>query len=450
MFICEFCQKEYSTKSTLSLHQKTAKFCIKIQTDLNSYEEKKEEKYTCNTCKKEFTIKCNFLKHQEICNKRYNITSYSFQEEIKELHNKIEHYKNLFENCKSELEKKNKYFEEEFEKVKVKYNQVAETRSKLKSDPLEKEIKQYQAKNNELKEENNLLKRDIFHLQNQYNLLKEDKEKVEKKLNYQIISLTEKLALSTVNNNNTVINNTYNGIDFSQERFNKHVEDHYSYTRYEQGKEGAKTLFINFIYFDETIIAEVKDNSRNKIRVSDNKGNDKYITFKNLLNLCQGSTSLVDLLNKYGDEYHQRHHADDPHTISSDEINSRTRLFKEKGLKKIYSQLKEYINTLNESRCASLQNIDDEKKEEKTEVQLNYSSGPNECSSTNLPPVFTKFDPHISQSINRTSNGRIIGSLFTEETEQKAKEYRESHPFDESQWIQDSYQCIDYSDDEKV
>ena len=31
MHVCNFCKKEYSSKGILETHQKTAKFCLKIQ-----------------------------------------------------------------------------------------------------------------------------------------------------------------------------------------------------------------------------------------------------------------------------------------------------------------------------------------------------------------------------------------------------------------------------------
>ena len=57
---CQYCEKIFSSKSNLSNHQKTAKFCLNKRNIIN-------EEYKC-ICKKNFTTKIVFDRHKEICN----------------------------------------------------------------------------------------------------------------------------------------------------------------------------------------------------------------------------------------------------------------------------------------------------------------------------------------------------------------------------------------------
>ena len=55
---CEHCEKEFSTKSSLSYHQKTAKYCLEKQGKSN-------EQYKCSHCEKCFTTLQRLNEHQK-------------------------------------------------------------------------------------------------------------------------------------------------------------------------------------------------------------------------------------------------------------------------------------------------------------------------------------------------------------------------------------------------
>jgi hypothetical protein len=55
---CEYCAKEFSTKSSLSYHQKTAKYCLEKQGKTN-------EDYKCSYCEKCFTTKQRIDEHKK-------------------------------------------------------------------------------------------------------------------------------------------------------------------------------------------------------------------------------------------------------------------------------------------------------------------------------------------------------------------------------------------------
>ena len=65
MVECEFCKNQYKSISSLNLHKKTTKKCLKIQEELRLDVEIK--KYECKHCNKEFLLKGNFEEHERVC-----------------------------------------------------------------------------------------------------------------------------------------------------------------------------------------------------------------------------------------------------------------------------------------------------------------------------------------------------------------------------------------------
>ena len=59
-FICEFCNREFTTKGNLTLHQRTAKYCLEIQG-------KNIEDFKCSYCSKNLTSLHNLNEHHKSC-----------------------------------------------------------------------------------------------------------------------------------------------------------------------------------------------------------------------------------------------------------------------------------------------------------------------------------------------------------------------------------------------
>jgi hypothetical protein len=76
MYKCDFCDKEFKTKSSFNFHQKTAKYCLEKQG-------KENNDYKCNYCKKIFSRKEVLENHTEIC------SSKSLDDEITKLKKKL-------------------------------------------------------------------------------------------------------------------------------------------------------------------------------------------------------------------------------------------------------------------------------------------------------------------------------------------------------------------------
>ena len=59
---CQFCNKDFSNKSSFTNHQKTAKYCLKLQDT-----DKEISNFNCDYCKKLFTSRQNLNIHLAIC-----------------------------------------------------------------------------------------------------------------------------------------------------------------------------------------------------------------------------------------------------------------------------------------------------------------------------------------------------------------------------------------------
>jgi transposase-like protein len=107
--ICEFCNKEFRSVSSLKYHKETAKYCLKIQG-----KDESDKQFKCDDCNKVFTSKNNLNYHLDSCNLKYKLLYENSCEEIekykllyKNSFEEIEKYKLLYENTKDMLDKAN-------------------------------------------------------------------------------------------------------------------------------------------------------------------------------------------------------------------------------------------------------------------------------------------------------------------------------------------------------
>ena len=96
MFVleCEYCKKNFSSKTNLNVHKKTAKFCLQLQG-------KNGKTYVCDLCDKFFTTNQNLQEH--IC-KRDTI---KYKDKLKEYEILLKERDNQIKELKEMLEKAN-------------------------------------------------------------------------------------------------------------------------------------------------------------------------------------------------------------------------------------------------------------------------------------------------------------------------------------------------------
>ena len=77
-FSCEFCTKEFSSKSNLNNHVKNAKYCIEKRTE--KIDSESNNNYNCSFCRKSFATRYNILRHISICKEKDTILLLKDQE----------------------------------------------------------------------------------------------------------------------------------------------------------------------------------------------------------------------------------------------------------------------------------------------------------------------------------------------------------------------------------
>ena len=120
---CDFCKKTFASKSNLYTHQKTAKFCLKLQGKDN------EKNFDCKYCDKVLTQRSSLEDHLDICKekKRQLKVEQDIQQKtlVKRLETEIVHLK---KSEKDKLKEKDKYYEE---KLKEKNDYISKLEAKL-------------------------------------------------------------------------------------------------------------------------------------------------------------------------------------------------------------------------------------------------------------------------------------------------------------------------------
>jgi hypothetical protein len=67
MPICTFCKRSLFDKATLNKHQRTSKYCVKIQLETDPTKAIENEIYECEFCNRHLSAKCALKKHLLIC-----------------------------------------------------------------------------------------------------------------------------------------------------------------------------------------------------------------------------------------------------------------------------------------------------------------------------------------------------------------------------------------------
>jgi hypothetical protein len=114
---CKYCNKSFADKYKLHTHQKTAKYCIAIQNNLQPVsddENKIELSFSCRYCNKSFTRKETLTNHVSTC---YDKVLFELEDLREKFIRKEEEYKQKFTRQEEEYKELNIKYQETLEKL---------------------------------------------------------------------------------------------------------------------------------------------------------------------------------------------------------------------------------------------------------------------------------------------------------------------------------------------
>jgi len=242
---CEHCEKEFSTKSSLSYHQKTAKYCLEKQGKSN-------EQYKCSHCEKCFTTLQRLNEHQKQSCKLKDKVNYD--QEINRIKDEFGTYK---KQEKIKLKEKETFYLQQLKEKETSYQQQLKDKENSYQQQLkDKDTYSYQKDIQIASIEKALNEK------NEYIAKLEAKlEKLEAKLDSKLEKLEsvvttmaiEAKTLSATSASTTTTNNTTNNItvtnnnvlNLSKEHVNKVLKDHLDYDVVYAGQAGFAKFVVD-------------------------------------------------------------------------------------------------------------------------------------------------------------------------------------------------------------
>lgn len=138
---CDFCKRKFSSKSSLKYHQKTAKYCLKIQGV-------KSVIFNCTYCGKILSTKQHLNEHHNVCNEKVIVLSNDKHKII--LDNTIDKYEEKLKEKEmliKDLQKQIKELQDKLENVAIKVGSRATTNINNYIQKLELTTDEYMVQN---------------------------------------------------------------------------------------------------------------------------------------------------------------------------------------------------------------------------------------------------------------------------------------------------------------
>jgi hypothetical protein len=256
MLTCEFCKKEYTTKSVLTHHIKTSKKCILLRGE----KIESKELFNCEYC--DFKTLTKFGLKSHLCK---NKTEFEIKQENLKLKTETKKIEKTIKLLEKQIRTQSKTNDEEKERLfllQVELNQEKE-RVLLLNSELNKSREEYEIK---LKEATNNFEK--------------ERSKLEEKIKTHEVHLFALSSKATTTTSNVRINNVYNNLetlDLNEDKIRRAVEDNFTDTHFNDGVKGVAR-------FTKDYILKTNEEGKTKYICSDtSRGIFKYLDENGLL-----------------------------------------------------------------------------------------------------------------------------------------------------------------------
>lgn len=124
--VCEWCERKFTTEKILKTHQKSAKYCLKIQEERGEKISVKKDSRQCSWCEKFFTKKAKLLEHQNgKCQiKNLEETQQNFESERQDFERERKNYSRMIKSLKAKIRNLKKENENHLKKSKREYDDL--------------------------------------------------------------------------------------------------------------------------------------------------------------------------------------------------------------------------------------------------------------------------------------------------------------------------------------
>lgn len=130
---CKWCKRNFTSLSVLNRHQKTTKYCLKLQ----GITKNKNEVFLCNLCNHDFTTSSNLRSHKRKYHSKYK---FLLKQKNYEIANQRDKYEKQIDEKQKEfqekLNKKQKKCTTEINKLKTELIQIKEQLANKKGHKL--------------------------------------------------------------------------------------------------------------------------------------------------------------------------------------------------------------------------------------------------------------------------------------------------------------------------